>query len=82
MITYCPVYVAVTVPVGSNSATVGWTEPRATDESGIDPRLVSRTHAPNSNFAVGTHTVTYTFADESLNTASCHFDVIVTNASK
>ncbi len=58
-------------------AQVTWTEPSATDNSGIEP-IVSRSHAPGSSFFVGTTTVvTYTFSDLSGNTARCTFNVIV-----
>ena len=82
VITNCPADITVTTPVGSYSARVGWTEPEATDTSGNDLRITLRSNAPNSNFRVGTHTVTYTFNDELGNTASCHFDVTVIYAGE
>ncbi len=53
-----------------------WTEPTATDNSGV-VTLSQRTHAPGSFFVVGTTAVTYTYVDGSGNSAQCTFDVRV-----
>lgn len=65
-----------TVNTGVTGTTVTWTEPTATDNSGI-VSLTSRTHAPGSFFPVGTTQVTYTFTDGAGNSASCTFSVTV-----
>ena len=72
----CPDDIRITASAGVNSALVVWTEPTATDSSGNTP-TVRRTHAPNSDFPVGTTIVTYIFTDGSDNTARCTFDVTV-----
>ncbi|XP_072017890.1 chymotrypsin-like protease CTRL-1 isoform X2 [Amphiura filiformis] len=66
-----------TVKTGTTGTTVTWTEPTATDNSGT-VSLTSRTHAPGDTFIVGTSQVTYTFTDGSGNTATCIFNVNVT----
>ena len=77
MITGCPLNaISITTPAGSNSATATWTEPTATDDSGVVPRR-SRSHVPGSTFPVGTTVVTYRFTDASGNSDTCQFQVIV-----
>lgn len=61
--------------MGTNSATVFWTEPSVTDLSG--QVITTRTAAPGSSFAIGPTTVTYTFTDNSNNVAECTFVVSV-----
>ena len=53
-----------------------WTEPTATDDSGVMP-IRTRSHNPGAFFAVGTTPVTYTFRDGAGNSDTCIFDVIV-----
>ena len=65
-----------TVNTGVTGATVTWTEPTATDNSGV-VSLTGRTHQPGSFFPVGTTEVTYTFTDGSGNSATCVFNVNV-----
>ena len=77
VITGCPLNaISVTTPAGSNSATASWTEPTATDDSGVAPTR-SRSHAPGSSFPVGTTLVTYRFTDRSGNSEICQFQVVV-----
>ncbi|XP_071824330.1 uncharacterized protein [Apostichopus japonicus] len=64
------------VTIDSTGTTVFWTEPTATDNSGV-VSLQSRSHAPGEFFSPGTTQVTYIFADPSGNTAPCTFTVIV-----
>ena len=54
--------------------TVTWTEPIATDNSGMTP-TVTQTHQPGDRFPVGTTRVTYTFSDIAGNQAMCFFMV-------
>ena len=61
--------------VGSNSAVVTWTEPTATDNSGM-AATVTQSHQPGQSFPVGTTEVTYTFTDQAGNQATCQFEVI------
>ncbi len=67
--------VIATVTSGT-STTATWTEPTATDNSGV-VTLTGRTHAPGSTFNLGVTQVTYTFTDGSGNSATCTFNVIV-----
>ena len=55
---------------------VPWTEPTATDNSGMVP-TVTQSHQPGDSFNVGTTTVTYTFTDLAGNQAQCSFTIIV-----
>ncbi|XP_072013682.1 uncharacterized protein [Amphiura filiformis] len=79
VISGCPNDIEVQAPAGSTSTPVGWTEPTATDNSGVEPTVV-RTRVPGSSFNVGTTLVRYTFSDQAGNTASCTFNVIVTTS--
>ena len=56
-----------------------WSEPNATDNSGINPTW-NATHSPGDRFTLGSTDVTYTFWDWSLNEANCTFTVTVTGA--
>ena len=64
------------VPPGRTSGTLTWTEPTATDNSGMVP-TVTQTHRLGDSFNVGTTTVTYTFTDITGNQAQCSFTVTV-----
>ncbi|XP_071824324.1 uncharacterized protein [Apostichopus japonicus] len=66
-----------TVTIDSTGTTVFWTEPTATDNSGV-VSLQSRSHAPGDFFSPGTTQVTYIFVDPSGQTAFCIFTVTVT----
>ncbi|XP_071821997.1 hyalin-like [Apostichopus japonicus] len=65
------------VTIDSTGTTVSWTEPTATDNSGV-VSLQSRSHAPGDFFSPGTTQVTYIFVDPSGQTANCIFTVTVT----
>ena len=70
----CPLD-SVIVPDSSDcSPQVFWTEPTATDN--CTPTLTSD-FVPGDNFPVGTTTVTYTATDESNNSTTCSFDIII-----
>lgn len=75
-ITNCPSSFTVTVELGTTREAVTWTEPTASDLSGT-VTLVQRTSSPNSLFVVGSTAVTYTFSDNSGNSAECTFTVTV-----
>ena len=64
------------VPFGVPSTTVTWTEPTATDNSGMTPRMI-RTHQPGDSFPVGTTTVTYMFMDMTGNRVQCSFGITI-----
>ena len=77
VITMCPRNaISVSAPAGSSSAIVSWTEPTATDDSGVAPSR-TRSHAPGQSFPVATTLVTYRFTDESGNSDTCQFQVVV-----
>ena len=57
---------------------VMWTEPTATDNSGMTP-TVTQSHQPGDSFLVGTTQVTYTFTDIAGNEAMCSFTVTIGN---
>ena len=73
--TSCPSDITTSAQSGG-TATVDWTVPTATDNSGVTPQLTSN-HDPNSVFNLGTTSVHYTASDGSDNSASCFFDVNV-----
>jgi len=72
-----PADILVTADPGACSTTVTWTPPTATDNT------VVVSFAPNipsgSTFPVGTTVVTYTATDDSGNSSSASFDVIVSD---
>ena len=61
---------------GLFSAEVNWTEPLATDNSGIVPTMSSN-YKPFDRFSQGTHVITYTTTDQSGNKAICAFTIDV-----
>ena len=72
----CIADVRQTIELGETGAVVFWTEPTATDFSGLTT-LQSRSHNPGSTFPVGETTITYIFRDNAGNTADCIFLVVV-----
>ena len=76
VISGCPDHINIIIPFGTPSVTATWTEPTATDNSGMTP-TVTQSHRPGDSFPVGTTEVTYTFADMAGNQASCTFAVDV-----
>ena len=61
---------------GSPNATVSWTPPTASDNSGEAVTLTSD-YSPDDIFTTGTTTVTYTATDAYGNTGTSTFDVVV-----
>ena len=55
---------------------VPWTEPTATDNSGMIP-TVTQSHQPGDSFPVGSTQVTYTFTDMTGNQATCSFSLTI-----
>lgn len=73
----CPAAITVDNQAGQCGANVSWVAPIASDNcSGV---TLNGTHVPGSFFGAGTTTVTYTATDVSLNTATCTFDITVTD---
>ena len=79
VLTGCPTDITVSLPSSSCSTNVIWTAPAATDNC----TLASFTpdHASGSSFPKGTTLVTYTATDNSGNTSTCSFNVIVNDAT-
>lgn len=73
----CPSLIERVVELGVQGLIVMWTEPSATDVSGMT-MLVDRSHAPGTFFNVGMTQVIYTFTDSSGNEAVCSFLVSIT----
>ena len=77
VITNCPgATIMVTAPAGSNGAVATWTPITATDNDGMSPRL-TQSHRSGDFFQVGDTIVSYTFTDQSGNSAFCSFTVNV-----
>ena len=70
VITGCPT--DITLPIGSEVA--NWTEPMATDDSGLVP-VINKSYEPGTMFSFGSTDVTYTFTDAAGNMAQCVFTV-------
>lgn len=58
------------------SALVNWTEPVATDNSGVTPTVTSNHHSPK-RFNEGSHLIIYTAVDLSGNSVTCSFTINV-----
>ncbi|KAL9960419.1 hypothetical protein ACROYT_G033874 [Oculina patagonica] len=61
---------------GLFSAQVNWTEPVATDNSGVPPAVTSNYHSPQ-RLGQGTHVIMYTAVDQLGNKVTCSFTVKV-----
>ena len=66
--------ISARIPFGTTSFVVGWSEPIATDNSGLSP-TVTQSHRPGDVFSIGTTQVLYTFTDGAGNEAVCSFTV-------
>ncbi len=71
----CPADVTVTTTPGTCDAIASWTLPVVGDN--CNATITSNSHNSGDVFPIGTTTVTYTATDDSGNTATCTFDVIV-----
>ena len=76
VITGCPQSTSYQLPVGATTLPITWVEPRASDNSGVQPRI-TRSHIPGDNFPVGTTQVIYTFTDQAGNNDVCLFTITV-----
>lgn len=72
---YCPDDISEDAAPGQVTRTISWLAANATDNSGTV--IPTASHAPGSDFMLGTTTVTYTFRDPSGNDIRCSFDVVV-----
>ena len=64
-----------------DNTSVTWNERGVSDNCGEPVILVSRSHSPGDTFSLGTTQVTYIFSDETGNTATCAFNVMVFQGS-
>ena len=78
VISGCPNPLPVIVPVGTTTRVVTWTEPTATDNSGVIPE-VTQTHQSGDSFPIGMTEVIYTFTDQDGNSATCSFTITIGN---
>ena len=74
--TGCPGPITEMVSAGTNTAIITWTEPTATDNSGMTP-IVTQSHQPGGNYPVGTTQVIYTYNDDAGNSAVCSFTITI-----
>ncbi len=74
----CPQALSITVPPGTTSQRVTWTEPTASVNTGMTLQM-AQSHQPGDIFPVGMTTVTYTFTDQVGNEAICSFTVNIGN---
>ncbi|XP_071961171.1 uncharacterized protein [Antedon mediterranea] len=72
VITNCPSNFNMSTDVGSNSATISWQMPNATDNDGLPPS-VSVNLVNGGSYEIGEYEVVYNFTDSSNNTAICTF---------
>ncbi|XP_072013340.1 scavenger receptor cysteine-rich domain-containing protein DMBT1-like [Amphiura filiformis] len=72
----CPADKALTIEMGKEGAQCTWVEPSARDDTG-NATLVRQSHSPGIVFPPGTSYVTYVYADNSGNQATCSFQVNV-----
>ena len=67
--------ITVDTDIGMSTAVVTWTEPTATDNSGI--QTLTATHSPGSTFNIGVTVVTYTSVDAAGHQSTLSFSVKV-----
>ncbi|XP_063230514.1 sushi, von Willebrand factor type A, EGF and pentraxin domain-containing protein 1-like [Bacillus rossius redtenbacheri] len=74
----CPGDIVVGNDPGEDHATVSWSVPNATDNSGHKPVVWSKPSVvPPLKMKIGTTVITYTASDSSKNKAKCNFTVTV-----
>lgn len=75
----CPNKIMKSTDPNKDGATITWTPPTAKDNCTV---TLGSSHQPNTFFKLGTTIVTYTATDASGNTATCTFEVEVTDNEK
>ena len=75
IISNMPTNITVDTDIGMPTAVVTWTEPTATDNSGI--QTLTATHSPGSAFNIGVTLVTYTSVDAAGHQSTLSFSVKV-----
>ncbi|MCC5945177.1 MAG: BspA family leucine-rich repeat surface protein, partial [Bernardetiaceae bacterium] len=73
----CPTDITQETDLGTCNAIITWTAPTASDNCTL--ASFTSTHAPGDVFAIGTTIVTYTAEDAAGNTATCNFEVTITD---
>ena len=74
VISGCPQPITTTVPFGSRSRVVTWTEPFCVDNTGVPPEVI-QSHQSGDDFVVGTTQVSYICSDQAGNQATCSFQI-------
>ncbi|XP_071804899.1 uncharacterized protein [Asterias amurensis] len=74
----CLPNVTATTALGRDVASVSWTVPTVTDNSGVMISAGS-SKRPGDEFGIGSTTVSYVAADDAGNSGVCEFEVIVTD---
>jgi gliding motility-associated-like protein len=78
LISNCVPNIFSTTDVTGCTTVINWTAPTAADNCNVDSLVSS--HNPGDVFALGTTTVTYIAYDPSLNTDTCSFNIVVSDA--
>ena len=71
----CPQSIAVILGTGPTRS-ISWQEPTGMDFQGT-PIVPTKTHSPDSSFAIGHTEVVYTFTDNGGRSSTCAFAVTV-----
>ena len=74
----CPQTIMENADRGKMSASVTWTPPIATDNSGVEPDIVLPVKRPGEIFSAGEHYIRYRASDKRGNVGECNFKIIVT----
>ncbi|XP_071840115.1 uncharacterized protein [Apostichopus japonicus] len=80
VVSNCPTPINTVADDAFSGALVDWRAPDVTDDS-AGMLTISQSHTPPEFFAIGDHSVTYTFTDSAGNTATCNFMVTVSDVT-
>lgn len=80
VISNCPGDINEILGVSLCSKGVSWTVPTATDNCGL--ASFTSSHSPGEQFPAGVTTITYTATDNFGNTATCSFNIVITDNEK
>ena len=73
----CPQNIIATADRGNTSASVTWTPPTATDNSGVVPDIMHFGKRPGERFPAGEHSIRYIASDKRGNAGECKFKITV-----
>lgn len=76
----CPLNFAANADRGTTSATVTWTAPTATDNSGFAPNITRTGKEHGGRFSAGEHIIRYRAIDRAGNIGECTFKVFVSGS--